>query len=88
VTSHGWDAVGDRLQATSPGGTTYYAYDALDRMEHAEAEDATLGTCYYTYDANGNVIRKVLGNGCFTYFTYDELNRPAASGRQNPTAPL
>ena len=34
------------------------------------------GRAYYTYDKNGNVTKKVLGNGCYAYFTYDALNRP------------
>ena len=70
--------MGLRTRVTSPGGSTYYDWDALDRMEYAQAENAALGTCYYTYGAGGNVVKKVLGNGCFTYFTYDELNRTTA----------
>jgi len=75
-TAHVYDAVGRRSAVTSPGGSVHYAYDAVGRMQHASSSNATLGTAYYTYDEAGSVIKKVLGNGCYTYFAYDALNRP------------
>ncbi|MFH1731783.1 MAG: hypothetical protein ABIF82_09050 [Planctomycetota bacterium] len=51
-------------------------YDEANRMTAAQAENATFGTASYTVDENGNVREKMLGNGCYAYFTYDALNRP------------
>lgn len=38
------------------------------------AEQEGIGT-YYAYDANNNLTTKLLGNGCYTYFSYDPANR-------------
>ena len=39
-TAHAYNEVGLRTRVTSPGGSTYYDWDAPDRMEHAQAEAA------------------------------------------------
>jgi len=74
-TSHAYDQNSNRTRVTSPAGSAYYTFDKVDRMTEAKSSDATVGAAGYAYDGAGNLIRKSLGNGCFTYFAYDDNNR-------------
>ena len=56
-------------------GAVYCDYDAVGRMTQADAETSGLGTSYYEYDARGQATKKKLGNGCYTYFSYDAAGR-------------
>jgi len=65
-----------RDQRTLPDGTALsYSYDDLGSL--SEIKDATAGTSQakYYYDAVGRRMRKELGNGAFTTYQYDALNR-------------
>ena len=74
--SYSYDAAGNRTAlAVSGTGASYYAYDAADRMTYAQADQAGLGTAHYEYDALGRVVKKTLGNGCYTTFAYDAVGR-------------
>ena len=44
-------------------------------MTVAQSSIPELGTAYYAYDAASHLTKKVLGNGCYTYFTYDPAGR-------------
>ena len=49
---YGYDANGNRVSYTSPGGTIIGTYDNQDRL-------LQYGTRVYTYTANGELQRKV-----------------------------
>ncbi|MEV6963770.1 LamG-like jellyroll fold domain-containing protein [Hamadaea sp. NPDC051192] len=71
-----YDAVGNQLSSTSPGGiTTTYAYDTLDRLirQVEPVTDTTSITTGFGYDAAGNQTRYTDGRGNQTYFTYNSL---------------
>jgi YD repeat-containing protein len=68
--------------------TRSFAYDSLSRLlcasnpENSTAScpatassSYTSGTTGYTYDANGNVVRRTDARGVVTAYTYDALNR-------------
>jgi RHS repeat-associated protein len=74
--SHVYGAGGERTAlAVSATGTAYYAYDPVGRMASAQAASPELGTAYYEYRPDGLLAKKTLGNGCYTYFAYDEGRR-------------
>jgi len=60
-----YDANGNRLSHTTPGGTTIGAYDPQDRL-------TSYGTASYTYTPNGELASKTVGSEVTTY-TYDAL---------------
>ena len=66
-TQYTYDVVGNRLSEKDANGTTYYTYDADDRL-------LTAGGTSYNYDNNGNLIRKVNASGT-TRYEYDYENR-------------
>lgn len=71
-----YDAVGNQLSSTSPGGiTTTYAYDALDRLirQVEPVSDTVSITTGFGYDAAGNQTRYTDGRGNHTFFTYNSL---------------
>ena len=68
LTGYTYDAVGNRLTATSGATTTGYAYDADDRLLSA-------GDVTFDYDDNGNVVRRADGSGDVRTFDYDSTNR-------------
>jgi RHS repeat-associated protein len=51
TTHYEYDANGNRTQRTRGGETTYYTYDAQDRLTRA-------GTVDYSYDENGQLTRR------------------------------
>ena len=67
-TGYTYDAVGNRLTATSGATTIGYAYDADDRLLSA-------GDVTFDYDDNGNVVRRTDGAGAVRTFVYDSRNR-------------
>jgi YD repeat-containing protein len=44
-------------------------------MTSAQAASPEVGTAYYQYREDGLLSKKTLGNGCYTYFAYDEARR-------------
>jgi len=75
TTSYSYDANGNTTAESDPdGNTTYYNYDALNRMI-AQAENVALSysasggevdqtaTTYYSYDQNGNLTQKINADG-------------------------
>ncbi len=66
-TQYTYDLVGNRLSEKNANGTTYYTYDADDRL-------LTAGGTGYNYDNNGNLIRKIDATGT-TRYEYDYENR-------------
>jgi RHS repeat-associated protein len=81
LTSHyAYDANGNRLSDTVPGGTVTGTYDDQDRL-------LTYGTASYTYTANGDLKSKTdTATGQTTTYTYDALGNLTAvklpDGRQ------
>jgi RHS repeat-associated protein len=79
-----YDADGNRTQLIAPDDTvTKYEYDAIGRLT-AVVENYRPGLTptveinvrtEYTYDATGNRLTILDGNGHTTDFTYDDLNR-------------
>ncbi len=74
-----YDAVGNRLSSTGPGGVSIYSYDANDRI-------LTAGPTLFSYDLNGNVVGKT-GGGVTTAFGYDDRNhlRSVTAGSSTST---
>lgn len=64
--SYTYDANGNRLSVTTPGGTTNATYDAQDRL-------LTFGGNSYGYAANGELQTKTSG-GQTTSYSYDALS--------------
>jgi len=64
---YSYDAVGNRLSQTNPGGTVNYLYDEANQLISANGVS-------YTWDANGNL----LSDGTYTY-EYDYANRLASA---------
>jgi len=62
-----YDAMGNRVQVTQSGQTTSSTTNNLNQY-------TTVGGVTYTYDADGNLIRKVSGSDVTTY-SYDPENR-------------
>lgn len=63
------------------GNVTTTAYDGLDRVSTV----TFVGGSYerYTYDANGNVIKKRLRDGANIVYAFDKLNRLISKDRPN-----
>ena len=85
---YGYDATGQLISVTTPAGRTIeYEYDAngnrkVVRDSGVDVQYVTnqldqytrVGSVFYSYDADGNMIGKVDGNQTWTY-TYDVHNR-------------
>jgi len=67
-----YDNAGNRLTMDLPGMSISYTYDELHRTTDVISSYAS---AHYDYDANGKPINMNYGNGTFTEFTYDYLNR-------------
>jgi len=67
-----YDNGGNRLSMNIPGMEVTYTYDSLSRLVDVESD---YGTAAYQYDSKGNLKKKTYGNGTFTDYAYDELNR-------------
>jgi RHS repeat-associated protein len=68
-----YDLAGNRLTMTDPTGTTYYAYDALNRLTQITNPSGEVTT--YTYDAVGRRTGMTLPNGLTTSYQYDAAGR-------------
>ncbi|HYS02725.1 MAG TPA: RHS repeat-associated core domain-containing protein [Candidatus Eisenbacteria bacterium] len=64
-----YDAVGGRLSATGPAGTTRYAYDSLERL--IGVTDPAGGSFGITYDGLGRPVGLARPNGVSDSMTYD-----------------
>ena len=64
-----YDAVGGRLSATGPAGTTRYAYDSLERL--TGVTDPAGGSFAVTYDSLGRPVGLARPNGVSDSMTYD-----------------
>jgi YD repeat-containing protein len=70
TTSSTYDAFGNRLSLTYPGGRALtYTYDALNRC--ASISDSGQQLASYTYDGPDRISQISYGNGTKTQFTYD-----------------
>jgi RHS repeat-associated protein len=68
-----YDLNGNRLTMTDPTGTTYYEYDALNRLTKITNPNGEVIT--YTYDAVGRRTAMTYANGMTTSYTYDAAGR-------------
>ena len=66
----------DRLQneLTYPDGTIIH-YEYTERSQIKTISDAGTGIATYTYDRNGNRLKKSLQNGTSTDYSYDDVNK-------------
>lgn len=85
---YSYDSGGRRTQMTDQSGfTVNYAYDSAGRLSTL-TNGAGNTMVSYTYNANGSVARKDLGNGTYTIYTYDhgrlaQVAHHAANGSVN-----
>lgn len=83
ATSYTYDGVGRPKTTTDGNGrTTAYAYDKNDRVTHVRYNGATACTTatdceVYSYDADGNLTKRIDGAGSTTY-AYNTSNRLSA----------
>jgi RHS repeat-associated protein len=84
VTSYGYDSRGNMVLTTDANDiATKFEYDALGRLTAVvenykpgqNPDNQTNVRTEYSYDANGNRIAILDGNGHTTSFVFDELNR-------------
>jgi RHS repeat-associated protein len=88
IASYTYDANGNRLSRTTPGGTVSGTYDAQDRLlaygdatysytANGELQSKTTptGTTSYLYDVVGNLLSVTLPNGTRIDYVIDGLNR-------------
>jgi RHS repeat-associated protein len=90
VAEYTYDANGNRLTYTGPGGTVTANYDAQDRLVRdgtlsytytangelqTRTDSAANQTTHYTYDALGNLLAVVLPNGTHIDYVVDGQNR-------------
>ncbi|BBO91770.1 hypothetical protein DSCOOX_49500 [Desulfosarcina ovata subsp. ovata] len=69
-----YDEAGNLVSRTDKAGrTTYYAYDALNRL--IKVTDPASGETAYTYDDRDNLIRLTDAENQTTRFEYDAANR-------------
>ena len=74
LTYFGYDGNQNRVQRTSPrGSTTYFGFDALNRMN--QLLDAGGGKAYFGYDVGGNTALVMDPLARSSYFGYDVLDR-------------
>jgi len=71
-----YDAVGGRLSATGPAGTTTYAYDSLERL--TGVTDPAGGTFGIAYDSLGRPVGLARPNGVSDSLTYDAAGHLAS----------
>ncbi len=87
TTTYGYDADGNQTSMSDPSGTTTgYSYDHLGRrvqttLPSVPLYDGTTAAPVQTtaYDAEGNVVQEVDGNGGVTQSSYDPLGRLVSS---------
>ena len=75
-------SAGSPRRPTPTGSVVRYGYDAADRLRHGDRpgrERATSRSLRYTYDANGQVIRRRDPLGHETTLEYDRAGRTVAS---------
>jgi len=70
ISAYSYDANGNRLSYSGPGGQVAGTYDAQDRL-------LTYGNGTYIYSANGELQSRTVGGQTTTY-TYDELGNLTA----------
>jgi RHS repeat-associated protein len=73
--SYTHDVADNRAQMIYPDGYRLnYAYDAANRLKRiSDANDTTI--VVYEYDAAGRRTRRVTGNGAYTTYDYDDMDR-------------
>lgn len=70
-----FDAFGRRTSSVdSTGFTTRYEYDAANRLSAVRRGDGT-AIVQYQHDDLGRLVREDNGNGAFTTYSYDHLDR-------------
>lgn len=72
LVDYAYDRNGNRTGVTSPGGTTTYEFDSMNRLTvaHVDGEDTTLG-----YGADGLLSTVTHPNGTEAKYTYDASKR-------------
>lgn len=101
ITSYRYDAAGELVSASLPGGRTLaYTYDADGNLTqvvdsaigttaytvNSQDEYAQAGATNYTYDADGNLTSATDASGNTTAYTWDALGRlTAVSGPSGAT---
>ncbi|WP_266157646.1 LysM peptidoglycan-binding domain-containing protein [Dyella silvatica] len=55
------------------GSSNLYQYDGLGRLINEQLQTGQASSIKYSYDANGNVVKKIDGSGS-TYYFYNEAN--------------
>ncbi|MFT5525565.1 MAG: RHS repeat-associated protein, partial [Pirellulaceae bacterium] len=68
---YSFDAVGNLLSLTTPGGTTQYTYNPLNQLVQLEQDTESIE---YSYDDVGNLLDTTHGNGLVQSRVYNEMN--------------
>ncbi|MEM7791033.1 MAG: hypothetical protein AAF546_06515, partial [Verrucomicrobiota bacterium] len=83
ITEYTYDLNGNRTSITDPRGyTTYFVYDALNRLTDVvhppatSASDLSAPRIQHVYDLRSNKVGLIDENGNITVTQYDEFNRP------------
>ena len=96
TTTYDYDVVDNLTDVLQSGQPRTFVYNSLSRLTSATNPES--GTTSYTYDNNGNLLRKVDARNVATCFatgscsaaalgtsSYDELNRPVFQQYSDPT---
>ncbi len=70
-----YDAAKRMTQIDNVSGFYGYGSQPWANTPYGGDVDGITDSCYYEYNANNLMTKKTLGNGVFTYFSYDEANR-------------
>jgi RHS repeat-associated protein len=76
-----YDRAGNVLSTVTPSTSTYYTYDARNRVTNQTEVVGGVGySMLYTYDYAGNIASMTYPDGYSLSFTYDSLNRVKQAG--------
>jgi RHS repeat-associated protein len=71
-----YDDAGNRLTKTDSGSTSYYSYDARNRLTNeTDVIGGSTYTVLYTYDKVGNIVTLTYPDATTLTYTYDAMNR-------------
>ncbi|MGA2876475.1 MAG: hypothetical protein ABSE82_13170, partial [Nitrososphaerales archaeon] len=73
---YSYDKDGNRLSMVDPSSSTYYSYDARDRLTNeTQISSGTTSTILYSYDKASNIVSIVYPDSYTLTYTYDPMER-------------